>query len=250
MRLPKEINYSIHEILVPSYKRNFKFRPFLVKEYKALLLAESSANPVEKLDTLTAIVQNCCLDDDPLDVKKLAVFDFEYLLIKLRAISVGNEVPLDARCQFDEAHKDKPERTRHTEVYLNLDNVKVVGLENYNTEIKLDDKTMVIMKPPTVEFLSKIRKDVDKDNLELLTEQIALQIDKIATDEEVYPVADSPDFSLKDVEEWLENLNNEQFNRLNAYFHSIPYCCVELEWTCPDCGNLNRVVLQGLDYFF
>ncbi len=249
MRLPKVTNYSIHEIEVPSLKRKMRFRPFLFKEYKALIIAETSSDKIEKINTLKSIIQNCCLEENAPDVDSLAVFDFEYLLIKLRDISVGGEVALDGRCQNDKAHEGLDEKSRHSDVYLNLKNVELVGIDKYKTEIAIDKDTFVKMIPPTLELVETL-ETIKENSEDVLTELIAKQIDCIVQGDEVYKVANNPDFSLKDMKEWLENLNAEQFNRLNDYFHSIPYCQVKLEWTCPTCGHLNQVYLRGLDYFF
>lgn len=254
MKLPQTINYSVHEILIPSLGRKYRFRPFLVKEHKALLIANGSNDLTEMLNTLKQIIKDCCLEENiDFDVDKLATFDFEYLLINLRAISVGNVVSLSVRCQHEEKHEGMDESSLMSDVILDLSKVEIVGLKDYTNKIELGNNCVVIMKLPTVNLMEKINKEaeeVKKDEYTENIERIANNIDKIVNDGEVFEVADNPDFSLTDMSDWISNLTSQQFEKLNDYFISIPYCRVRIDWTCPVCGNSNTLYIQGLDYFF
>lgn len=251
MNLPKPINYSIHEILIPSIGKKLRFRPFLVKEYKALTIAEGSKDPREMLNTLKGIIQSTCLEKTPIDVDNLATFDFEYILIKLRSISVGSNVQLSIKCQHPEAHEGMDADSLQCDVMLDLNNIEVVGLKDYKTKIKLSDDCVVIMKKPTVELVDQLaRIEQEGDDYEFIVERLAKQIDKIATGEEVFEVADNPEFNIDEVRDWIDNLTEEQYSKLNDYFKTIPYCRIKIEWTCPVCGNSNTIYIQGLDYFF
>ena len=97
--LPANTSYTVHEILIPSMGKKLRFRPFLVKENKALMIAQASNDQLVMLNTLKSIVASCCVEQQPLDVDQLATFDFEYLLIRLRSISVDNNVTLNVVCE-------------------------------------------------------------------------------------------------------------------------------------------------------
>lgn len=239
--LPINTAYTVHEILIPSQGKKLRFRPFLVKENKMLMIAQASEDTTQMLETLKAIIGSCCVEEHPLDVDKLATFDFEYLLIKLRSISIDHNVELNVTCS--DPHSGFEQSTRTTQLLLDLDNIEIVGLENYSTKVKLSDDLFVIMKVPSLEMLDSI-PDIEnyKDNLSM----VAAQLDKICTTEEVF---DCSEYSLEQVEQWLEQLTSTQLENLLAYFQSIPYCRIKVEWTCPHCGKRNVRYIEGITYF-
>ena len=241
--LPINTAYTVHEILIPSKGKKYRFRPFLVKEHKMLMIAQTSEDNMTMLNTLKAIIGSCCVEDDPpLDVDSLATFDFEYLLIKLRSISVDTSVTLNVTC--DDSHSGFPEETRTTQIQLNLDDIEIVGIQQYSTKVKLSDDLFVIMKLPTLSMVDSIPEPNDYEgNLK----KVAQQIDKICTTEEVFDVSE---YSLSDMEQWLEQLTEEQLQNLLQYFNSIPYCRIKVEWTCPHCGKRNVRYIEGISYFF
>lgn len=241
--LPTNTSYTVHEILIPSKRKKYRFRPFLVRENKMLMIAQASEDTTEMLNTLKAIIQNCCLEDPPLDVDQLATFDFEYLLIQLRSISVDNMVNLTVTC--DDEHSGFPPETRTTQVQLDLQNIEVVGLEKYNTQVKLSDDLYVIMKLPTLGMLTSLPQPTDyQGNLE----KVGAQIDKICTaDGEVF---DASEYTTEQIESWLEQLTEQQLQALVEYFDSIPYCRIKVEWSCPHCGKRNVRYIEGISYFF
>lgn len=241
--LPANTAYTIYEILVPSKGKKYRFRPFLVKEHKMLMIAQSSADNMVMLNTLKSIISNCCVEDNPsLDVDSLATFDFEYLLIKLRSISVDTNVTLNVTCS--DLHDGYPEETRTTQIQLNLDNIEIVGIDQYSTKVKLSDDLFVIMKLPTMAMIDSIPEPNDYEgNLK----KVAAQIDKIFNNDEVFDVSE---YTIDDLEQWLEQLTEDQLQNLLKYFNSIPYCQIKVEWTCPHCGKRNIRYIKGISYFF
>ena len=138
MPLPK-IDYPIISIKVPSLKKDFRFRPFLVKEEKLLLMAKESDNASDILLAIKQIVTNCSLDDN-LKIDKLALFDLEYIFLKLRAVSVDNVVKV--------AYKDY-EDNKVYDFDINLDKIEVKFPEKNDPKIKISEKTGIIMRYPS-----------------------------------------------------------------------------------------------------
>lgn len=241
--LPTNTSFTVHEILIPSKQKKYRFRPFLVKENKMLMIAQASEDPVQMLNTLKAIIGSCYVDSEPLDVDKLATFDFEYLLIQLRSISIDNIVTLNVVC--DDPHDGFDPQTRNTQVQLDLQNIEIVGLQDYKTKVELGEDLFVIMKLPTLEMLQSLPQPEDyQGNLQ----KVAGQIDKICTTDEVFDVAN--EYTLEMVEQWLEQLTEQQMENLLDYFDTIPYCRIKVEWSCPHCGKRNIRYIEGISYFF
>lgn len=240
--LPQNTAYTIHEILVPSMRNKLRFRPFLVKENKMLMIAQASEDIGEMINTLKGIIGNCCVEQTPLDVDSLATFDLEYLLIQLRCISIDQMINVSVTC--DDPHSGFDPSTRQTEIQLNLQDVEIVGLDKYDTKVKLSDDLYVIMKVPTLNMLQSIPQPNDYEgNLQ----KVAMQIDKICTPDEVF---EGSEYSTDQLEQWLEQLTETQLENLLKYFSSIPYCRIKVEWTCPHCGKRNIRYVEGISYFF
>ena len=247
MRIPLPTDYTVFRFLIPSMGVEKKFRPFTVKENKALLAAQSTDNEVVMVDTLKQVISNCCLESD-FDVEKIAMFDAEYLLIKLRSISIGQDTSLIVTCR--NPHDGFPEQTRKNEIVLDLDNIEVTDIDSYNPRIKLSDTMMVIMKPPTLDLLKelKVERGLSFENdYSAIVHNIRIMIDSIVTQDEVI---NSADLKPSDIEQWLEALTEDQFLKLYNYFVKFPKCRVKLDWTCPHCGTHNQQYLEGISYFF
>ena len=249
MRIPLPTDYTVFRFLIPSMGIEKKFRPFTVKENKALLAAQSTDEETVMLDTLIQIINNCCVDNEPIDAAALALFDIEYLLIKLRGISIGEESTLLIECS--DPHDGFTESTRQNEVVMSLDNIEVQGLDQYSTKIRLSNDMVVNMKVPTIELAKKL-KSVELDAsldvmLDVVTHNISVLIDNICTVDEVIEASSC---TVNDIREWLESLTDEQFLKLYRYFSSIPKCRIKIEWTCPHCGKRNLHYVEGMSYFF
>lgn len=233
MSLPK-LDYPIYNIKVPSLKKEFKFRPFLVKEEKLLLMAKENDNPVEILSTIKQIINNCS-EDKNFEINKTALFDLEYLFLKLRAVSVDNTVAV--------SYKDN-EDGKVYDFEVNLDEVEVIFPEKIENNIKITDKSGIIMKYPSAtlydddEFL-KLEK-------EQLFELIIRCIDSIYLEDEIY---EAKDYKKQELEEFLENLNIKVFEKIQNFLLSVPRMEKKLQYK-NSLGNDREIVLSSLSDFF
>ena len=247
MKIPLPTDYTVYRFLIPSLGVEKRFRPFTVKENKALLTAQSVDDHNVMMDTLKVIINSCCLDD--IDVDSLALFDAEYLLIKLRAISIGNESSLILTCP--DPHDGHPEKTRQSEVFVDLDNIEVVGLDKYKSTIRLSDSMMVKLNPPTLDLIKKLKQLPDnatfEQRFEIAVHNIRALMKSIVTEDEVIEIAEC---SAREVHEWLESLTEDCFALLHDQLQNIPYCRIKIDWVCPFCGKRNVRYLEGLSYFF
>lgn len=246
MRIPLPTDYTVHRFIVPSLGVEKRFRPFTVKENKALLNAQSVDDPDVMIDTLKQVISNCSLDD--LDVDQLALFDAEYLFIKLRIISVNKESELVVTCS--DPHEGHPEETRQNVILHDLDSVEVYGLENYSRTVKMSDDMIITMKAPTLDIIKKIRVPNENDTESYYNDvvhNIVILMDKICTKDEVINASDC---SVQDLAQWMDALTEPQFTKLYDHFMSIPHCRIKLDWTCQFCGKRNIQYLEGLSYFF
>lgn len=241
-QLPKA-NYPIYTIEIPSTKEKKHFRPFLVKENKILMIAQSSEDEIIMIDSLKSVIQSTCMDE--IDVDELAVFDLEYILVKLRSISIGTGVVLRMRCDAETGHEE--ERSRYTTVNLNLDDIEVEGIEQFKRDVKLSDDLVLKMKIPNFEFIKSVAEHNESDyesNIALL----AKSIDKIITSDEVIDV--ETDTTIEDMIEWIQELTEEQYDKIIQYFQSIPKCRIKVEWNCENCGKHNSQYITGIIGFF
>lgn len=241
-KLPTNNGYTIHQILVPSLGKKLRFRPFLVKENKALMVAQGSGDPNQILDTMRAIIESCCVEKDGIDGDKLATFDFEWLMVKLRSISIDDKITVNVIC--DDPHEGRSPETRKQQLLVDLDNIELVDIDKYNPRVELSKNLVVMMKVPTIDTVKNLPTGDDVDDS---IKRIAMQIDKIYSDEEVY---DMSEYSDEDIVDWISNLTESQFDKLFAYFDNIPYCRLVIEWTCPVCGKKNIRTVEGTENFF
>lgn len=243
----KTAEHPVHKILVPSLNRELRFRPFVMKENKALMLAQMTEDTSVVLTTLAEVVASCCLDG--IKAEDLSVFDYEYILCHLRSISVGNKVTLVLKCDGESQAHDADEETRESRVVLDLETVKVKGLEDFSLEVKLSDTLMVKMKMPTlIEFQKYSEIPIEDGNVfDRGIKICAMQMDKIYTEEEVI---DCKEHTEEEIIEWLEELPLEQYEVLSDWFNRIPECEITVEWKCPHCGKHNVRSLKGIMDFF
>lgn len=245
-RIPND--YIIYQILVPSLHKKLKFRPFTIKENKALTIAQSTGDDLVISDTLKSVIINCCVDQHQITEDQLMVFDLEYLLIKLRAISIGNTVLLTAMCEDE--HDGFPPSTRETDVVMDLNDVEIVGIDSFTQKIQLSDDMFVFMKNPTMDLIKTLDFEEHSDSEQMINAQldnVCKMIDKVVAGEEVY-LFDS--YTDQEKREWIENLSETQFINLKHYYSTFPKTQVKISWTCPHCGKENNRIITGLSYFF
>ena len=231
--LPK-IDHPIHNIEVPSLKKSFKFRPFLVKEEKLLLMAKESGVDSDVLGAIKQIINNCLLETT-LNVNKMTIFDLEYVFLRLRSISVDNKVKV--------SYKDAEDQKVY-DFEINLDDVKVEFPKKSNNNIKITAKSGLTMKYPSAslyedkEFLS-----LEKD---YLFELIVRCIDTIYYEEEVYP---AKDYKKQYLSEYLENLDIKTFQQIQDFLINAPKMVYKIKYK-NSLDHDREIVLNSLNDFF
>lgn len=233
MALPK-IQSPTFEVIIPSINKEVTFRPFLVKEEKILLMAQQSADEKEIIKAIKQVVNNCCLDDK-LDIDKLATFDLEYLFLKLRARSVNNIVEI--------LYKDF-EDDKEYKISVNLDDVEVVMPKKIDKNVKINKKSGILMKYPSVAIVDEI-KQFDNE-VELLNFFIIKCIDEIYDENDVYPASEQTEEELKD---FIDNLDVKTFDKIREFMENMPKLEHKVTYK-NSLGNEKNVTLSTLNDFF
>lgn len=236
MALP-EVTLPIYELEIPSNGKKIKYRPFVVKEEKVLLMALETKDDKMIEDATKNLLKGCI--QSRVKLEDLADFDLEYIFLNIRAVSVGEVVEMMLTCE-----DDGETQVRYD---LNLTEVQVEKPEGHSNKIMLSDTMGVIMKYPSFdEFIKKsiIGKSPTADGV---IESIASCIDQIFEGEDVY---DSSTTSKKEFIEFVEKLTNKQFEDIQKFFADAPVLKHEIYITNPNTGVKNKVVIQGLTNFF
>ncbi len=216
---------------LPSTGKEVRFRPFLVKEEKILLMALEGGDEKEIINAILNVLQNCILDD--LDVRKMPSFDVEYLYMHLRAKSVNEIISMRL------GHRNS-ECLHKTDVEIPINDIKVIGKIS-NGVVKLTDTVGIKFKYPGIEDLNVIG-DAKTENI---FELIYRCVESVYDENDVYT-----EFDREELEEWLEQLNKEQFEKIGGFFSEIPKLSYIVNWTCPACGESDSAKVEGLASFF
>lgn len=230
-------NAPVYNITIPSTGKKAKFRPFLVKEEKALLLAQQSEDPSVMFDTLKAVIKDCC--NGTVDVSSLALFDIEYLFTQIRAKSVGEDTEITVRCQHCDDEK------AIVNVRIDLTSMEVEKDPKHSNNIPLFDNVGVVMKYPTFDLLHKI--DDKESDISNIFDIVASCIDYIYDDTQVYHAKET---DPKELETFLNNLTSEQLARIQLFFETMPKLTKQIEYNCPVCNADNNLKIEGLQNFF
>jgi len=235
MALPK-IAKVTYDLVVPSSGKKIKYRPFLVKEEKVLILAQESGSQSEITKAIKEVI-GACVQSRGFKVDSLATFDVEYIFLNIRGRSVGESVDVIITCPDDE------KTTVPLTIYL--DEIQVVFDPEHESSIQLDDTYSVKMKYPTMEEI--MNADTEDISVQQSLEMIAKCIDQIYSEEESFAGSDS---SLKELTDWVEDLEPKQFAKLEAFFTTMPKLSHTIEVTNPETEVTSTVVLEGLGSFF
>ena len=238
MPLPK-ISTPSYELVVPSTKKKIKYRPFLVKEEKLLVIALESEDTKQITNAIKAVIRSCVLTKG-VKVELLPTFDIEFLFLNIRGKSVGEEIEVNIVCP-DDGETNVP-------VFIDLDSIQVERSDDHTNQIKLDDDLMMEMKYPSLEQFIKNNFDFQEGNqMDQSFELIATCIDKIYNEDEVWATADC---TKKEVKDFLESMNSSQFKEIEKFFESMPKLKHTIEVTNPNTKVTSEVVLEGLASFF
>ena len=239
MSLPK-LNVPVYETVLPSTEKVIKYRPFLVKEEKVLLTAMEDGKTETIMNAVKQVLKNCI--QSKIDLDKLPTFDLEFLFLRLRAKSVGEEVTIGLK-PWGCPQNNGELCNKTTEVKVNLEEVKVIKDEKHTSKIMLDDNVGIKMRYPDI---SKIDSDIG-DNFETGMKMVKDSIDMIFTSEETH---ERDTISEKELEEFIDSLNTEQFGRIKEFFDTMPQLKHTAKYTCSTCGEEKETTITGLNSFF
>ena len=238
MPLPK-ISTPTYELELPSSGKTIKFRPFLVKEEKLLVLALESDDSKEITNAVKAVLKDC-IQTRGVKVETLPTFDIEYLFLNIRGKSVGEDIEVSVLCPDD--------GETYAEVQINIDDIKVSKDKEHTKQIKIDDKLMMEMKYPPLEQFVKSNFDFSEDNqVDQSFSLIASCVDKVFSEDEAWT---SEDLTSKEINDFLEQMNSSQFKQIEKFFTTMPKLSHEVEVLNPKTKKKGKVVLEGLSSFF
>ena len=240
MPLPKIVTPT-YELTLPSTKQKVKYRPFLVKEEKVLVLAMETESIKEITNAVKQVIKNCIESPKNIKVETLPTFDIEYLFLNIRAKSVGEVVEVNIICP-DDGQTQVP-------VEIPINDIRVLVDDEHDNKVKLDDNLMMEMRYPSLEQFIKTNFDMNQNdaNVDQSFELIASCIDKIYNDEEVW---DSADVTKKELVDFLDQMNSMQFKQIETFFETMPKLAHTLKVTNPNIGVESEVILEGLSSFF
>ena len=238
MPLPK-IATPQYELELPSTKKTIKYSPFLVKEEKLLVLALESEDMKQITTAIKQVLKNCILTRG-VKVETLPTFDIEYLFLHIRGKSVGEEIELNIISPDD--------RQTNIPIKISVDEIRVIEDESHSKHVKLDDNLMMEMKYPSLDQFIKNNFNFNESlDMDKSFELIASCVGKIYNEEEVW-VAE--EFSMKEIVEFLEQMNSVQFKEIERFFSTMPKLSHEIEVVNPNTKVKSTIVLEGLASFF
>ena len=238
MPLPTIATHT-YDLELPSSGKKIKYRHFLVKEEKLLVLAlESESN--KEISTAIKAVLKSCIQTRGVKVEQLPTFDIEYLFLNIRGKSVGEEIEVNLICPDD--------GETSVTVTVDVDEIKVEKKEGHTSQIKLDKNLMMEMRYPSLDQFIKNNFDFSGEpGIDESFELIAACIDKIYNEEEVWTTSDC---TKKEIVDFLEQMNSKQFKEVEKFFTTMPKLSHEVEITNPKTKVKSTVVIEGLSSFF
>ena len=238
MPLPK-ISTAEYELKLPSNGKTIKYRPFLVREEKILILALESEDQKQITTAVKQVLKECVLTKG-VKVDQLPSFDIEYLFLNIRGKSVGESIELVVTCGDD----NKTE----VPVTVLIDDIEVSTNDEHDTDIELSDGYSVKMKYPSLsQFIETNFNQDSEDAVEKSFEMIATSIDMVYNDKDMFSASEC---TKKELKEWVESLTSAQFQKIEQFFETMPKLTHTLEVVNPNTKKKNTIVLEGLTDFF
>ena len=239
MPLP-QISTPTYELTIPSSKKKIKYRPFLVREEKILILALESEDEKQIGNAIKSTLKSC-IETKGVKVEDLPTFDIEYIFLNIRGKSVGESVELMITCPDD--LKTKVE----TKIYI--DEIKVNIDEDHNPDIKLDNNLTLRMGYPSLDQFIKnnFNFNDESDSIDQSFDLIASCIDMVFSKDESWAASDC---TKKELRDWLETLNSSQFKKVETFFQTMPKLSHTIKVTNPNTNVESEVTLEGLSSFF
>lgn len=241
--LPK-IDVPIYELSLLSSGKKIRFRPFLVKEQKLLLMATQSEDPKDTLNIVKQISKNCIIDS--IDIETLPVFDLEYIFLNLRARSVNEVVNLQYKCNNKVKNEKNEEEVCGSLEKFNINLLEIFPEKNsdHNKKIMLTDNLGIMMKYPTFEMVANI---TGQNESEVLMELLINSIDYIFDKDKIYY---AKDVTKDELIEFIENLQQKDLEKIQQFFETTPKIKRNLEFKCRKCGYEEDIIVEGLQNFF
>jgi hypothetical protein len=231
MALPK-LNTPTYELELPSTSKKIKYRPFLVKEQKILMMAQDSEDETEISEAVGSLVQSCTFGE--IDPKTSPMFDIEFLFLKIRGKSVGDKIELNLICPDD--GKTQVKKT------IDLEDVGIHMLEDHTNEIAISDECKIIFRYPILSDM----KGVAVSDISSAFSVISSCISEIHYGDDIY---NKNDISKKDIEEFIDSLTGEQFEKVTGFFQTMPKLRYVVEVINPETKKSNEIVVEGLQSF-
>jgi len=242
MPLPK-ISTPTYELELPSNGKTIKYRPFLVKEEKVLIIALESQDTKQITNAIKDVLSECILTKG-IKIEELPTFDIEYVFLNVRGKSVGENIDLIVTCYDDGENTQVP-------VTVYIDEINVQKNPEHSTDIKLDDKLTLKMKYPSLDQFIKNNFDFSdmqsESNIEKSFDIIASCIEMVYDEEEVWAASDC---TKKELIEFIEGMNSNQFKKIEKFFETMPKLSHTIKVNNPKTGVVNEVTLEGLTSFF
>jgi len=235
MALPQLNTSPKYQLKVPSTGKMARYRPFLVKEQKVLLIAYESQDRRAIIQSMLDTIKSCVED---IDLRKLTTFDVDYIFTQIRAKSVGEVVDLNMSCTECETNN---------EVKVNLEEVKM-EVAKQEMVVPITDTISIKLKYPDYSFFIKNSKIMESEShADVMVDVVMACIDAIQTEDESINIADEP---REEVEKFIESLTTAQFEKISNFVQELPKMTHEVKFTCVNCQHENTRKLEGLEDFF
>ena len=240
MPLPT-IETPTYELKMPSSGKKIKYRPFLVKEEKILIIALESKNQNEITNAVKDVLKKCILTRG-VKVDDLPTFDIEYIFLNIRAKSIGEDIRLTVTCPDD--------RETQVPVTIYVDEIKVTKPEGHTNDVVIDDKLTLRMKYPSLNQFVENNFEVDDDPEVLVNKTfkvIADCMDTVFTEEDAW---EAKDYTSAERVKFVEQLNSKQYKKVENFFATMPKLSHTIEVVNPNTKKKSSIVLEGLADFF
>ena len=237
MPLPK-ISTPTYELVIPSTKKKIKYRPFLVKEEKILVIAMESQSDSEISNAVKDVLSSCIMSKD-VKIDDLATFDIEYLFLNIRGKSVGEDVEVLITCPDDNKTK--------VPTLIKLDDIKMKISKDHSRDIRLDDNLTMRMKYPSMSQFIRSNFSVDGMRAEDTFDLVTSCIEQIYNQEESWSASDC---TKEEMNEFLDQLNTTQFKEVERFFETMPKLSHTIKIKNPKTNVTSDIVLEGLSAFF
>jgi|TARA_B100000424_G_scaffold247826_1_gene220491 hypothetical protein len=231
MALPK-LETPTYTLTLPSTGEEIKYRPFLVKEQKRLLLAQDSKDEDEVIDAMSALIKDCTFDG--VNPKSCSLFDAEYIFLRVRGKSVGDKVNVNVRCPDD--------KETMTPVTIDLSEVEVQMTDDHTNEVQVTDTVKMILRYPLLSDMKVFKGRPE----EMIFKALDSCITEIHFGEDIY---NKKDISEKELNDFIDSLNTEQFENISKFFETMPKLRHVVEVTNPKTKVKGEILLEGLDSF-